>query len=216
MGNKIYFKMPENSYCAGVDSNLKKGTEIFAPEYHFGMVLQNYKPLAVFDKSIKLNAKSVPGIKLPLFGAVKDVRVRFFPYGITGNFIADNFTFELKSGRRAKATFTVGYKISIKDPWKATEIHSFIGGYTLNDDGSLTRPAYMNKYVLKAVANELAESEAKGENWRYVVDPSQSGTPRDALITKIKIRNALKHIFEKMGYEIEVTSEEIVNIDYAE
>lgn len=173
MANKIICEIPEKCFCGGMDGDFKKNTQIVAPKNHFGIVIQNDKPLKCFDESIVLNAKTIPELKVPFFGKIKNVKLRFFPYGVSGNFIAANHRFTLKRGALASADFKIAYSMSIEDPMSALKLEKSIAPDGLKADGSLITPAELNDFVVKEIEADISERQYNNKPWQH--DPNIRG-----------------------------------------
>lgn len=217
--NKVTFKMPQRGFCGGIEGDFKKNTQIVAPENHFGILLQDDKPLQCFNDSVVLNAKSVKELKVPFFGKVKNVKVRFFPYGVTGNYIADNYAFELKSGAKSSATFKIAYTTEIENPMSALNIEKLVCPNGLKSDGSLTTPVDFNEYVVKSVLDEIIDYASQNKPWTY--DPGIRGIKytlkqiNDNIYVETGIYAKAKNVLKELGYKltIDFSKTTIGNID---
>lgn len=206
--NKVTFKIPVGGFCGGTEGDFKKNTQIVAPENHFGIILQDDKPLQCFNDSIVLNAKNVKDLKVPFFGKIKNVKLRFFPYGVTGNYIAENFAFELKSGAKALANFKIAYTTEIEDPMKALKIEEFVCPDGLRSDGSMTTPVGFNEYVVKSILSEIVALQSQDKPWKY--DPNIRGikyTPKqinDNIYVETSVYAKAKNVLNELGYKITI------------
>ena len=80
MAKKIQGPMPSNAFVSGIDQKFAPGTIVCVPKNCFGMVVYKSEVLKLFDDKVKLDAKSVPGLKMPkipFFGKIEGVYIYF-------------------------------------------------------------------------------------------------------------------------------------------
>ena len=197
MAEVINYKLPASTLIGGINQPLKKGTTIVAPSNCFGMVLQNGKTLKVFDGQFVLDNKSLPTVKFPLLGAVKDITFLFFPYGLRGKLNVNRETFTLKNGKTGYVSLTYDYEIALDNPLKTLEITK-LAKTEMNPDGSLVSPSQFSKVLTKKVLDYFKELADSNKTWQY----SFGKDSRNDVVLVNQIRVGFSHIFESLGYKV--------------
>ena len=198
MAEVINYKLPASTIIGGINQPLKKGTTIVAPANFFGMVIQNGKILKVFDGSFVFDNKSLPSVKFPLLGAVKDVMFLFFPYGLKGRVNLNKETFKLKNGKTGYVSLTFDYEISLENPVNTFNIPK-LANAEMNPDGSMISPSQFSKVITKKVLDYFKDLADNNKTWQY----SFGKDSRNDVVLVNQVRVCFKNVFESLGYKVE-------------
>ena len=216
---KIYCKIPPDALFYGLRQPFAKGTVVYCPENNFGVARQDGKLLTVFNDSVTINKKDIPGLKEPfLFGKVQGLDLYFYPYGMTGKFVKKDVTFTSKNGKKAKVSLRVKYNVQIEHPEKVLTINYKFMLNNPNKDGSLTRPEYFVKDIVKYILNEGDSAYTKidmGSSWNiHFVEGESNRRPSEMYDLTLKGRVTLKSMFESFGYKVNECSVEILEFEF--
>lgn len=216
---KIYCKIPPDALFYGLRQPFAKGTVVYCPENNFGVARQDDKLLTVFNDSVTINKKDIPGLKEPfLFGKVQGLDLYFYPYGMTGKFVKKDVTFTSKNGKKAKVSLRVKYNVQIEHPAKVLTINYKFMLNNPNKDGSLTRPEYFVKDIVKYILNEGDSAYTKidmGSSWNmHFVEGEANRRPSEMYDLTLKGRVTLKSMFESFGYKVNECSVEILEFEF--
>lgn len=216
---KIYCKIPPDALFYGLRQPFAKGTVVYCPENNFGVARQDDKLLTVFNDSVTINKKDIPGLKEPfLFGKVQGLDLYFYPYGMTGKFVKKDVTFTSKNGKKAKVSLRVKYNVQIEHPAKVLTINYKFMLNNPNKDGSLTRPEYFVKDIVKYILNEGDSAYTKidmGASWNmHFVEGEANRRPSEMYDLTLKGRVTLKSMFESFGYKVNECSVEILEFEF--
>ena len=203
---KIYCKLPPDALFYALDQPFTPGTVVYCPENHFGVAQQGDNALKFFDEKITVNAKEIPGLKVPfLFGKVQGLKMFFYPYGMSGSFTQKGLTFTSKNGKKAKVSLSIKYKVEIENPYNVLEMNKKFQQYGPCKDGALTRPKYFAEKVAKYILNEGDSAYTKidmGASWNmHFVEGESSRRPSEMYTLTLSGNVTLKNMFKSFGYK---------------
>ena len=211
---KIYCKKPQDGLFYGLKQPFEKGTIVYCPENHFGVARQDGKLLTVFNDSVTINKKDIPGLKEPfLFGKVQGLELFFYPYGLSGKFIKKDITFTSKNGKKASVSLSVKYDVLIETPSKTLVMNDKFMMNNPNSDGSLTRPEYFVKNIIKYILEEGESAYTKidmGAAWNTPYVKGESRNTEEMYNLTLKGKVNLKKMFESFGYKVKEASLDVL------
>lgn len=210
MAKKVYVQLPKTILFGGVEK-CSRGMRVYPPSNYFGVVAQKAVVYNCFNDSVKLSA--VKGIKMPLFGEAKGVRVLCAPYGFSGEILFQDEEIVVKNGRKVKMNFTATYSVEIEKPSKIVEVHKL---FRLSDDmyydsnGGFVTLNQWRAMLKNMVVEEIKQRAEKGEC--YIVDESLDkenegniGYQKSAvtdLDVAMNVKVRLQGVLESIGYKL--------------
>ena len=219
MGN-IYCKKPAGGLFYGLQQPFATGTVVYCPENHFGVARQGENALKFFDEKVTVNAKDIPGLKVPfLFGKVQGLDMYFYPYGLSGVFTKKDLVFTTKTGRKAKISLKVKYKVEIDNVYNVLVLNKKLKLSKPNEDGTLTTPEaftdYIAKYILEEGDSAYAKMGLSGLD-SYVIgqersNPNRRGKPGEIVTLELKGMLSVGEMFKNFGYKL--SDDSITNVD---
>lgn len=203
---KIYCKLPPDALFYALDQPFTPGTVVYCPENHFGVAQQGDNALKFFDEKITVNAKEIPGLKVPfLFGKVQGLKMFFYPYGMSGSFTKKDITFTSKNGKKARVSLSVKYKVEMENPYNVLEMNRKFELKGPCKDGALTRPKVFVENVVNYILNEGDSAYTKidmGPSWHiHFVEGESNRRPSEIYAFWLNGRVNLKKMFESFGYK---------------
>lgn len=204
---KIYCKIPQGKLFYGLRQPFAKGTVVYCPENNFGVARQDGKLLTVFNDSVTVNKKDIPGLKEPLlFGKVQGLDLYFYPYGLSGKFIKKDITFTSKNGKKASVSLSVKYNVQIEHPAKILAMNDKFMMNIPNEDGSLTSPEVFVKNIIDYIIKEGDSAYTKidmGPSWNmHFIEGQSDRRSSEMYDLTLKGRVTLKSMFERFGYKV--------------
>ena len=220
MGN-IYCKKPLGGLFYSLQQPFAKGTVVYCPENHFGVAKQGDNALKFFDEKVTVNSKDIPGLKVPfLFGKVQGLDMYFYPYGLSGAFTKKDVVFTTKSGKKAKISLKVKYKVEIENVYNVLELNKKLKICKPNEDGTLTTPEYFTDYIAKYILEEGSSAYAKANidsldsyvKGQEPSNPHRRGKPSEIVNLELKGMLSVDEIFKNFGYKVSKDSITVVEI----
>lgn len=235
--SSIKITPPKDNFISGIKTPFANGTKIFCPENTFGLIFQDNKPLYCFDEMAIFNKKNIPEANIPLFGKAKETAAVFFPYKISGRFVADNKTFKI-NGKTAVIKWSCEYTAEVDNYFEAANFYNHFNKYTSCWDGDFSKRTEgylaigsfgdnysfammntLNSQVVKELQAYLTEKHEKGEEWRYIVGHDANGNavvPADCQVLALKLQAHLMLVFQDCGYNLTIHKQNIEYIGFKE
>ena len=216
MAKKIQGPMPSNAFVSGIDQKFAPGTIVCVPKNCFGMVVYKSEVLKLFDDKVKLDAKSVPGLKMPkipFFGKIEGVSIYFFPYGLKGSYYLD--TIIQANGKKMAIKMRVAYNLTVEKPSIVKKLLDKTHRYCMDTNGALVEPSDIKFLLNDKIYEYLRAREKAGKTWKYIPTGTRLESAENTE-TEICLRVEIEKVFEEVGYKCSALNTKVDLIDYVE